>query len=50
MTGSGLGLAIVAQIARNHGGHVWAADNPLGVGAEVGFAIPVSDPTAASLV
>jgi two-component system sensor histidine kinase MprB len=43
MPGSGLGLAIVAQIVRNHAGHVWAADNPTGAGAEVGFAIPPAD-------
>ncbi len=46
MPGSGLGLAIVAQIAEKHDGHVWAAENPAGVGAEVGLAIPVSDAAA----
>ena len=43
MPGSGLGLAIVDQIVRTHGGTVWATDSPSTPGAEVGFAIPLSD-------
>jgi two-component system sensor histidine kinase MprB len=39
--GSGLGLAIVDEVARIHGGSVFAA-NRAGGGAEVGFAVPVS--------
>lgn len=39
--GSGLGLAIVDEVARIHGGSVFAANRP-GGGAEVGFAVPVS--------
>ena len=43
MPGSGLGLAIVDQIVRTHGGTVWATDSPSTSGAEVGFAIPLTD-------
>jgi two-component system, OmpR family, sensor histidine kinase MprB len=37
--GSGLGLAIVDEIARSHGGTVFARNRP-GGGAEVGFTLP----------
>jgi two-component system sensor histidine kinase MprB len=38
-SGSGLGLSIVDEIARSHGGSVFAANGPHG-GADVGFELP----------
>jgi len=38
-SGSGLGLSIVDEIARSHGGSVFAGNGPHG-GADVGFALP----------
>ncbi|MFH2073547.1 MAG: HAMP domain-containing sensor histidine kinase [Actinomycetota bacterium] len=40
MPGSGLGLAIVEQIAREHGGSVWAMPRE-GGGTSVGFEVPL---------
>jgi two-component system sensor histidine kinase MprB len=40
MSGSGLGLAIVREVARRHGGEVWA-ENRDGGGATVGFRLAV---------
>ena len=40
--GSGLGLAIVRQVVERHGGRVWVGEPPDGVGAVVGFELPVA--------
>lgn len=40
LPGSGLGLAIVQEVARSHGGSVFAANRP-GGGARIGFTVPV---------
>lgn len=47
LPGSGLGLSIVADVARQHGGHVWASNRPEG-GARIGFSIGRDQPAAAA--
>jgi signal transduction histidine kinase len=38
--GTGLGLYLVKNIVEAHGGRVWAANNPSGVGASFSFTLP----------
>jgi signal transduction histidine kinase len=41
--GTGLGLSICKRIIEDHGGHIWARNNP-GQGATFSFALPLPDP------